>query len=333
MPRTTSRETWTLACFLYIALSLNFSIPDAIAATEEQVPKGIFATVQGEAISEAEFNTHLVQYARSKLYHAISEDDLRALWQEAADDLIQHRLLVLEADRRGITGDVQAVERDLEAYESRYKDTAHWAGVKERLPGIRRKLLENTKIDALKERLRHVEAPNEAQLKAFYDANLESFTEPARIDLSTILISVPPYETAAAWGAAQEKAEDLLRQMTAGAVFEELAKVHSNHESAASGGRVGLIHAGMLTDVAQEAVDALSLGEVTQPVRLLEGIALFRVNNRLPARLRPLADVRERAVALFMREAAEAKWTGFLSQLSKNAEIVLFATVPANPPQ
>ena len=176
---------------LAAALVLHFLNSGAVAAANAQAPEGVFAVVQGEAISDAEFNAHLVRYARSKLYHAISEDDLRALWQDAADDLIQYRLLVQEADRRGLSGDAESVERDLEAYEARYKDTAIGRASKRGLPGIRQKLLESTKIDALKAALRAVDSPDESQLKAFYNSHLESFTEPARIDLSTILMPVP----------------------------------------------------------------------------------------------------------------------------------------------
>jgi parvulin-like peptidyl-prolyl isomerase len=62
-------------------------------------------------------------------------------------------------------------------------------------------------------------------------------------------------------------------------------------------------------------------GELSEPVRLLEGVALFRLAERRPARLRALADVKERAVQLWRRDEGERRWQAFMTGLRTAAAI------------
>ena len=54
---------------------------------------------------------------------------------------------------------------------------------------------------------------------------------------------------------------------------------------------------------------------------LLQGVALFRLDERQEARLNPLVDVRERAIGLWQREQGELAWQAVLDRLRASADV------------
>jgi parvulin-like peptidyl-prolyl isomerase len=290
-------------------------------ADEAPLPEGVVAVVNGEDITQAEFDAFFVQYVRSKFYHGVPKDRWDTLRAEVADEMVLRRLLMQDAEKRGLTGDQERVEARIKDYEKQYQGTEARSRLQESLPQLRTALLRSTKVDELMREVRHVAEPSEAELRAYYTDNIELFTEPKRDRLSLILFGVDPSETSETWEQARLNADDVFQQLEAGASFADLARQHSTHESAERDGDLGYVHGGMLSLPAQEAVDKLALGEVSPPVQLLEGHALFRLDGRQPPQLRDFDEVRDRALALYARGHSDAKWESFIGDL-KNAATV-----------
>jgi parvulin-like peptidyl-prolyl isomerase len=113
----------------------------------------------------------------------------------------------------------------------------------------------------------------------------------------------------------------LVRQLRQGADFAELARLHSQDASAEAGGDLGYLHRGMLGSTAEQALAPLAPGEVSEPVRLLEGIAIFALRERRTPRLSPLAEVRARAAELCRRERSDQARRALLARLRAGAHI------------
>jgi len=308
-----------LGCAALVQLSLAFGVPPEPAAASDS----IFAVIDGETVTASDFEAFLIQFARSKFYHRVPGDDFAAVKADAAEALIKQRLLAHEAERRGVKGDAAAVDRQWAGYEARYKDSETWGEIQESQKLIRGALLERSKIAALEDQIRQVGDPGDEKLIDFYQANLELFTEPARAKLRVILIGVSPWENADAWNLAQQTADRLAAEIAAGANFSETAIRNSTHFSAKEGGDIGFIHSGMLSAPAQEAVDGLSQGEVSSPTRVLEGYALFKLEERSAPRVGDYAEVKDRVFLLYQREQSERQWNEFLSELHSAAKIVM----------
>ena len=60
-------------------------------------------------------------------------------------------------------------------------------------------------------------------------------------------------------------------------------------------------------------------GELTDTVRLLEGIAVFRMVDRKPAQSHGFEEVKVRAQELAQRDQSEAAWNGFIAELRKKS--------------
>ncbi len=79
----------------------------------------------------------------------------------------------------------------------------------------------------------------------------------------------------------------------------------------------------MLAPEAQRIVDGLSPGEVSEPVRLLQGYAIFRVNERVPPQLNDFARSEMRARQLLNRERKAQAWRRLLADLREKTPITI----------
>jgi parvulin-like peptidyl-prolyl isomerase len=176
-------------------------------------------------------------------------------------------------------------------------------------------------VQRLREQVRNIAQPPLKEVKQYYEDNKDKFTEPQQWDVSIILLLVDPSSSSEVWEQTVEKAGKLLEKIHKGESFEELARIHSGDESAVDGGHMGYMHLGMFGAPAQKVLNVLEPGEVSEPVVLLEGVALFRINAIKEADLNNLEEVEERARKLLMRELGVKAWKDLRVSLRQSADI------------
>jgi parvulin-like peptidyl-prolyl isomerase len=308
------------------ALVLSLALIGAIAHASPSAAKNgadlgrAFAEVAGKVITQEEFDTAYAAAARTKFFHSKgSGDDVAALQREVADNLVGRVLLLQEATRRGLKPDEDEVQKTLQGYDQRYANSDHWKKNREQLlPGLKARHEEQSLLDQLEKAVRTVGKPDENAVRAYYAAHPEKFTEPVKTRVSVILLKVDPSAPPAVWEKAGADAADLVKQLKEGADFSALARKYSGDAvSAANGGDMGYLHDGMLPEVAEEAVKVLKAGEVSPPIRLLQGAALFRLTDRNVPQLSGFDAVKGRAEELLKREQSENAWKAFVADLKK----------------
>jgi peptidyl-prolyl cis-trans isomerase D len=129
-----------------------------------------------------------------------------------------------------------------------------------------------------------------ADAKTYYDANPQEFTKLEDRDTSHILIAFGDDEAAAA-----EQAAELKARLDAGEEFATLAAQYSaDTGSAANGGSLGWLSAEDAPAVEfEEALFALSAGEVSEPVRTEFGFHLIRLDGLRAGKSQDFADVKD----------------------------------------
>lgn len=321
-----------------VLVSLLASIPFARAAdskpaataaaeTRQAAPaatKDYLAVVNGKTISSAEFETNFREAARQKFYHGSPpEAEIEALGREVAYNLIDRILLLAEAKRRGLKPVAADVDAKISNYENRYASSPRWQQERGQiLPGLRARLEEDSLLAVLEAEARKVPEPPTDKVMAYYKKNPDKFTEPEKIRISLLLLNVDPSSPEETWQAAATQAGVLRLQLTeGGADFAELARKNSNHESADAGGNLGYLHKGMLPDGIQEKIDSLKVGELSQPTRVLQGVALFRYDDYQPAKHHPFEKVSPRAKDLLMRDLQNQAWEDFRQKLRTQAKL------------
>jgi peptidyl-prolyl cis-trans isomerase D len=153
----------------------------------------------------------------------------------------------------------------------------------------------------------------DAELHAAYNASMDSFRIPERVKAQHILIKTEG-KSDAEKKAALAKAEDLLKQLKAGADFSELAKKNSEDSSnAPKGGDLGWFQHGQMVGEFDTAAFALKPGELSGIVTTQYGYHIIKLNEKENARIKPFDEVKADL-------AAELKKQRIAEQMQKTAD-------------
>jgi parvulin-like peptidyl-prolyl isomerase len=274
--------------------------------------------VVGETIiTGADYQRALGMAMRKKYYHAKPpEGEFAAFQREVGDAVVNRVLLLAEARRRGIRPDRDKVKATVAGYDSQYQGSTNWASNRDRmLAAVVPQLESDSLIERLKSLVRDVPAPSEVVARTYFDQHGELFVEPEQVKLSVILLKVDPSSTQAVWNSAMAEARALHRKLAIGADFGEMAKLHSGDRSAARGGEMDYTHRGMLPEAVHGVVDQLKPGGLSEPVQVLEGVTLIRLDGRRPAQQREFDAVKPRAAELWQRAEGDARWKKLIAEL------------------
>jgi parvulin-like peptidyl-prolyl isomerase len=303
---------------LIVALACAWTPSRATAGDE------VFARVDDVVITRDQFEREVYQAARQTYYHGRppSGEEFIEFRKGVANQMIDRELLLLEAKRRDLQPDYQGIDAKIASYEARYGGTERWQSEgTQMVAALRAKFEEDSLLDALEADVRSVGAPEADELRDFYGANPEFFTEPAQNRVRVILLGVAPSAEAPAWQAAREEAQRILEKLNDGASFEELALLHSSDSTAEDGGDMGFMHAGTLSPAAEDAIGGLEIGEVTDSIKVLEGMAIFQLTERKPEQRREFTDVRDRAEELWKRQRGERQWSDLVVELRSDSQV------------
>lgn len=128
-------------------------------------------------------------------------------------------------------------------------------------------------------------------------------------------------EEAAALNAAHAKAEDLLKQLRAGASFDEIAKKYSDGPSAADGGALGTFERGKLAKELEDKTFAMKSGEITDVIRVKQGYTILRVDDHQMAGVPPMKDVMPKIQDALYYEKLQPALRAYLTKLREDAFI------------
>ncbi|NOY62351.1 MAG: hypothetical protein GXP10_04210 [Gammaproteobacteria bacterium] len=287
------------------------------------------AEVGGESISAAQYRSALHAELRQKFYHGkMPEAQAHAFKRELLQTLISRVLYVQEARRRGFQPDEAYIDDSIERFKARFSTSPRWPENRDRwLAAWRSELEQESLIAQLESVLKAVLPPTDTQLRGYYERHLDKFTTPQRWRVSVIQLNVDPSSAPAVWQRTLEQAVALTERIRNGERFAALAEQFSAHESARVGGALGWIHQGMLSPEAQQVVEALVVGEVSEPVVLLQGIALFRLDEQRESKVNALAVVEKRARELYLREHKKMAWDTFVNELRSRGGVTVNETL------
>jgi parvulin-like peptidyl-prolyl isomerase len=306
------------------AIFLGFvftSVPLAeVHAADPSVP---FATVGDTVVTGADYQRALALAIRKKYYHAKPPvAEYSKFQREVGDEVVNRVLLLNEARRRGIEPDREKIAATVAGYDAQYKASPNWTANRGRmLASVLPQLESDSLIERLGKLVKAVPEPAEPVVRAYFDRHRDLFVEPEQVKLSIILLKVEPSSTQAVWNSAHEEGKRLHGRLRNGADFAELARLHSGDRSAAQGGQMEYTHRGMLPAAVHGAIDGLKVSELSEPVQLLEGVAIVRLDDRRPARQRGFDLARERAADLWQRDEAEARWSKLINDLRRSVPI------------
>ena len=142
----------------------------------------------------------------------------------------------------------------------------------------------------------------EEEARAFYDENLDKFTQGETVNASHILVE------------SEEKAREIAAEIAAGTTFEEAAAKYSSCPSKDAGGNLGEFGRGQMVPEFEEAAFALEVGVVSEPVATQFGYHLIRVNAKGEPKAIPYSEARD---SIYERLTAERQQAAYRSRVTQ----------------
>lgn len=162
-------------------------------------------------------------------------------------------------------------------------------------------------------------ALTEKEKRDYYEQHKEHFTTPAEIGLSRIFIlnGKDPAQ-------ALERAKSAASQArTPGVDFTALAKRISEEELGKKGGQIGKLKVNELASEVRAAVAEAPVGTISDPIKLDTGYAIFRVDERQEAVIKPFdeKEVGDQVAQAITYERGSVEMDKYLEKLRSDAFI------------
>jgi peptidyl-prolyl cis-trans isomerase SurA len=329
------------------------------ALASGQVVEEIIARVNNQIITRSEFERSKDQL-KDEVKQQDSKDPDKAYAEREKDilrDLIDQQLLLDKGKDLGITGDTELIKKldqmrkdmkldSLEALEKEAtKQGVSWEDFKQ---NMRNQIITQKVIS---EEVGGKLAMTKDEEQKFYDEHKSEMEQPEYIRLSEILVAPkpsapsitlapdpsaagsapaaqPPVDEAAKQAAdaaalttAEAKADDLLKQIQAGANFEDIAKKYSDGPSAADGGALGMFKRGQLAKQLEDETFAMKAGEVTKVTQTKQGYVILKVVDHQQAGIPPMKDVLDKIQGAIYYEKLQPALRVYLTKLREDAYI------------
>ena len=295
---------------------------EKISATSG-IESSVAIRINDISISDPEFESIFGAAVKQKYYHGrVQEDELQTFKKQVAEDLVTQVLVHSEAIASGLEPDRAEIAAGIDAYNLKYADSPEWQDQRDQvIPLLRIRLERQNLLEKIQAEIKNIAKPEAGDIAKYYEKYTEKFTEPKRIWGSIIILQVPPSGSETMWIEATDAAAQLKFRIENGEDFAGLAKQYSSHPSAVNGGDLGYLHQGMLDEGVQEKVEALAIKQISDPIRVLEGIVLFRLNGVQTEKLKPFDEVKQRAAGLLYRELQDKAWDNYVGELKASAVI------------
>jgi len=166
----------------------------------------------------------------------------------------------------------------------------------------------------------------EDDARKYYSENPKQFEISEQVRASHILIkpdtSDPNIDPNEAKATAKAKAQDLLKQITEGADFAELAKANSGCPSAAKGGDLGFFSKGQMVAPFEKAAFDLKPGQLSDIVETKFGYHIIKVTDRKDAQVIPFEQTGDDIINGLVRKKQAEFIKNYIQSLKDKADIV-----------
>jgi peptidyl-prolyl cis-trans isomerase D len=161
---------------------------------------------------------------------------------------------------------------------------------------------------------------SDQEIAQYYQQHQKEYQVPEQVKVRHILIKVASDADAKTDAAAKQKADDILKQLKAGANFADLAKKNSDDPgSKDQGGELGFIQRGVTVPAFESAAFALQPGQLSGVVKTQFGYHIIQCEAKDTAHTKPLDEVKAQILATLTRDKEGQQEAAFAQQLAADA--------------
>jgi parvulin-like peptidyl-prolyl isomerase len=262
---------------------------------------------------------------------SMSTENVQETKLKVLNQLIDRRLLFLQAKNENITVDTTLLEQMIAAEKMNYSSEAAFQKALQKkkftLKEYRDYLADDLRIRQLLIRYVYSQVTvTNLEVEQYYAVNSAKYVTPEQIKLHSIFIKVPASATLEEKGEKLAKAKLALIKLKHGTAFEDVARTMSDSENAIRGGDAGYVSREMLKRVPEleETAFQLPVGEISDVIETKYGYYILKVDGKIEGRGKKFWEVREQIRNDLFREQTTNQYTRFIEGLRKQYPIEIY---------
>jgi peptidyl-prolyl cis-trans isomerase C len=304
-------------------------MPAHAVAGPVRAPAHEVARVNGVPLMSSRLDAAVSSLIPAESFHRnVSAEKMAALRRQALRTLVDDELKYQDGVRRMVRASDADVETGLTQAAKRYggrrtfEEALRQSGAS--MVDMRREIRRAITIKKVSARSVATRCEvSRSEAARFFRANPDRFVEPERLHIYAITVGVDPSSTPQQWADGRSRAAEALRELEAGASFEDMALKYSTDPSKTTGGDMGLVHRGSLSDAFEHVASDLPLGRSSGVIETLYGYHIVRVSEVRPPQKRTFAEV----AATLTKDLTAKRCTdlndAWMSGLRAQAKVVL----------
>jgi parvulin-like peptidyl-prolyl isomerase len=310
---------------------LVFSLASQAQTKPAKIVDRIVAQVNDDIITLSDINREIAE-ERQQLAARYTgdqlEQELKKVQKNALEYLIQQKLFLQKANELGVGSgldlDVSAFieqkrkevgAKDMDEFEhmleqsglslSGYREDIKKQMIIQQLLGY----FVDSRITLLSE-----------ELERYYQEHQKDFSSPEEVTLSEILIP-----SAGTDGNPESLCNEYRNRLLKGESFAALASQYSKGPTASRGGSIGTFAVSKLNPETARAIASVKEGDVSSVVKIPEGYAIYRVDQRKVSVVRPFDEVKNEIKQILYERKRQPEYDRFVAQLKEDAYIQIFS--------
>jgi peptidyl-prolyl cis-trans isomerase C len=289
---------------------------------------GPVARINGEEVSRGDFDKQM-ERTRARFQRAgrqVAPALETRLKENLVRKLVEETLIAQKAKAEGVSVTKEELDAKVKEHKERFGSDKAFQSFLERTNQTEADVvadLEKTLLrDKLFAKMLASADPTDADLKKYYDENLDKYKQKEQIKASHILVKVEKTATDKDKKAKLAEAKKVMAEVKkAGANFEEVAKKYSDGPTKDRGGDLGTFSRGRMVKPFEDAAFAAKAGEIVGPVETQFGYHVIKVYEKTPEQQRSFDEVKE-SIATSLKARAKSKATReLLDKLKAEAKV------------
>lgn len=303
------------ALILIFALGLFLAPRPATAADD-----AIVAVVNSEIITLKDFREYLNALYMQMMAEGKSQADIDKIMADyevnGIEQLIEDKLLVDEATRKGMEIRPKAVDERIEKIKSNYPSEQEFldalTGEGLTVTDLRNKITDQFKAKYIMDsEVRSKIYVNPQEVTDYYESHITDFQDPEKVELDSIYVSYKEDVQEARVRA--QGVEKLIKEGKNS--FKELAEQYSDSPS------IGTISRGQLLPTLERSIFKLNEGEISSLMTTNNGIYIFHILKKIPAKTSALDEVKDNIYNIIFQQKYKDQYKTWIDKLRSHAYI------------
>jgi len=280
----------------------------------QEAENGNVAWVNGDPISFVEFWDEFKQrYEGAVDPSTLQPAVLDTMKAGVLSDMIRQRLLLQEARRREILVPPEVLAARIDEIRREYSGEAFptiLLANRQDEESFRTAVKRQLMIEELyREVTETAGAVTDEEVGKYYDDHMDEFLVPETVRMRQILLED------------LDQAAAVVKRLRKGEDFLTVVQAYDPGGAGAGDGEAETYRKGELPEALERAVFAARPGQISGPVETHYGVHVFRVEERIPAHLPPLAEVQERIKQKLGQQREEEQYQRWVQKLVENSRI------------